>query len=138
MSPEEKAARAAPSGLGNRGRALWRSVVADYPAGTGPDRRERAILAMAARQADDLLRLEKAIAKYGVMSTGSKQQLVVNPAEPEARQARLAINRLLGELAIPDEDEQPRTAASRRGQHAANTRYDELDRKRERRAARGA
>jgi phage terminase small subunit len=114
----------APSSLGNRGRALWVSVAKALPEDWEFDERERAILAMAARQADDLERLDNAIEQHGAMTTGSTGQLVVNPAVIEARQARLAINRLLGELSLPDEDEQPRTSAGLRAQKAAATRWD--------------
>lgn len=122
----------APKDLGNRGRALWRSVAKALPEETEFDEREVAILTMAARQADDVARLETAIKKQGTMVRGSTGQPVVNPAVTEARQGRLAINRLLGELSIPDEEEQPRTAAGRRGQHAAQTRWDEIGRRRDR------
>lgn len=51
---------------------------------------------LAARQADDLQRLEAAIKVDGVSVPGSAGQPVLNPCVQEARQARLAINRLLG------------------------------------------
>jgi P27 family predicted phage terminase small subunit len=122
----------APKGLGNRGRALWRSIIRQLPKDWVLDEREAVILTMAARQADDLQRLETVIAKDGAMVTGSQGQPVVNPAIVESRQARLAINRLLGELSLPDDedDEEPKTAAGRRAQRAANARWDQHARRR--------
>jgi phage terminase small subunit len=129
----------APKGLGPRGRALWKRIVGSLPAGWELDDRELAILSLAARQADDLARLEQAIKRDGAMAVGSTGQPVVHPAIVEARQARLAIGRLLGQLQLPDEDAQPRTEAGRRGQRAARARWDRRDRvaAQRRRAAEG-
>lgn len=127
-----------PAGLANRGRKLWHSIGSQLAAeALELDERERELLAMACRQADDLAMLETAIKNVGAMVDGSKGQKVVNPAIAEARQARLAISRLLGQLGLPDEELQPRTAASIRAQKAANTRYDQLSLKRERGPRRG-
>lgn len=112
-----------PDGLGNAGRALWRQIAGSLPDGWELDDRERALLALAARQRDDLSSLEGAIKKSGPMVIGSTGQPVVNPAITEARQARLAIARILGSLALPDEDEVPRDNASQRGQKAAAARW---------------
>ena len=58
--------------------------------------------------ADDLARLERAIRRDGVMSTGSMGQPVLHPALTEARQARSTIARLLSNLAPPElEQERP-------------------------------
>ena len=134
-----------PSGLGNAGRALWSSIAKGLPDDWELDEREAAYLTLAAHQADDLTRLETAIKRDGAMTKGSAGQPVVNPALTEARQARLAIGRLLGQIELPDEDEEPRTEAGRRGQRAARARWDRKakiqDRRlavAERRAARGA
>jgi phage terminase small subunit len=112
-----------PTRLGSTGRALWSSVAKGLPEGWELDEREVAILTLAARQSDDLTRLE-AIKQDGAMVKGSTGQPVVNPAITEARQARLAIGRLLGQLALPDEDEQARTEPGQRGQKAARARWD--------------
>ena len=121
-----------PTGLGNAGRALWRLIARALLEGWELDEREQAILRLAARQADDLARLETAISKDGVMALGSAGQPVVSPAITEARQSRLAISKLLGAVHLPDADEQPRTAAGRRGQRAANTRWGRRDKERDR------
>ena len=129
----------APRGLGNRGRALWRSIEGGLPEGWELDERERAILTLAARQADDLARLETAIRKGGAMVLGSAGQPVVNPAIVEARQGRLAVGRLLGQLGLPDEDAEPRTEAGKRAQHAAQARWARRERvAAQREAIRGA
>jgi phage terminase small subunit len=112
-----------PMGLGPAGKALWKSVHDDLPDGWDLDHRELELLSLAARQADDLARLEKAIEKEGTMSTGSTGQPTLHPAIPEARQARQSIGRLLGALQLPDEDDQPATAASHRGRAAARARW---------------
>ena len=124
-----------PTGLGNSGRALWRQIARSLPDGWELDEREEAILRLAGQQVDDLSRLEKAISKDGAMALGSAGQPVVNPAITEARQARLAIGRLLGTLHLPDADEAPRTAAGKRGQQAASTRWGRRDGERSRQRA---
>src|SRR4051794_9342986 len=116
-----------PKGLGAVGKALWKSVLEDLPDGWDLDHRELQILSLAARQADDLERLEKAIKKDGTMTVGSTGQPILHPAIPEARQARQSIGRLLGALALPDEDEEPATAASHRARAAARTRWARRD-----------
>lgn len=112
-----------PSSLRRRGKALWKSVQEALPADWVLDEREAELLTLAAHQADDLDRLEAVIKKVGVEALGSAGQPVVHPAVAEARQARLAIGRLLGQLSLPDEEEEPRTEASKRAQKAANVRW---------------
>ncbi len=121
---------AIPKGLGNRGKALWRSVVATLSDGWELDERGLEILALAAHQADDVAKLETLIKKRGLMVKGSTGQPVLNPAIAEARQGRLAVNRLIGQLALPDEEEEPRSSASKRAQKAARTRWNRRDRQR--------
>src|SRR5438309_315332 len=109
----------APKGLGGPGKRLCRAVLADLPASWELDQREIALLELAGRQADDLERLEASIRQLGAFVTGSQGQQVLNPAVAEARQARQAIARLLGQIDLPDEEERPRSEAGRRGQRAA-------------------
>lgn len=111
------------SGLGQAGKGLCEAVVADLPDGWELDERERVLLNLAGRQADDLARLERVIAKKGAMALGSTGQPVVHPAVAEARQARLAISKLIGELELPDEEEKPSTSASKRAKKAADARW---------------
>lgn len=111
----------APVGLAKAGRALWRSLTGAYEF----DLVEMAILAAACRQADDIAALEDAIAVDGVTVVGSAGQPRLNAAITEVRQGRLALGRLLGQLAIPlDAEGRPMTEASRRAQRAANARWN--------------
>ncbi|MCB0862612.1 MAG: hypothetical protein KDB66_05290 [Solirubrobacterales bacterium] len=119
-----------PAGLGDSGRDLWKSIWSDLPKRWELDEREQAVLLAACRQADDVARLEVAADEHGPMTTGSRGQAVLNPAVAEARQGRLALSRLLGQLHLPDDDEKPVTAASLRGKRAADVRWD-LQRKKE-------
>jgi hypothetical protein len=74
-------------------------------------------------KADALDSLESEISETGTMVTGSAGQPVLHPAVAEARQARLAISRLLGSLSLPDQDAEPRTVAGLRAQRAARSRW---------------
>ncbi len=86
--------------------------------------RELALLALAARQADDVAALEVALAAGGVIVAGSKGQARLNGVVTELRQGRIALAKLLGDLALPGEDDGvARTAKSERAQRAANTRW---------------
>ena len=89
-----------PKGLGEAGKGLWSEVHKALPSRFEFDERERAILTLAAGQADDLARLEKTF-KKSLMVKGSQGQPVLHPAVAEARQARWSISRLLIRLDIP-------------------------------------
>lgn len=108
-----------PKGLADQGRGLWKKLAAEFEF----DDRELAILAAACRQLDVVSGLEDAAKKDGPMTTGSQGQPVLHPAIAEARQGRLALSRLLGQLEIPDEEDAPRSQASIRAQKAANKRW---------------
>lgn len=112
-----------PPGLGAAGKALWTELWADLPPGWELDERERALLALACGQADDVKALEKAVADGGLWTTGSQGQDRLSPVLTELRQGRLAISRLLGQISLPDGDGKPETEASRRGRHAASVRW---------------
>jgi hypothetical protein len=102
---------------------LWEAVTRGIPQGFELDERETAQPDLAARQADDLARLEVVIAEQGATAVGPTGQRVVHPAISEAQHSRLAISRLLGALALGEEDGDPGTAASRRGRRAARARW---------------
>lgn len=123
-----------PKTLQTAGKRLWSAVWEDLPDGWVLDHREQAILALAARQADELALLEDAIDSDGVIAVGAAGQPRLAAAVTEARQARLAIGRLLGQIAMPDEDEQPLTQAGQRARHAANARWSRRAAVAERRA----
>jgi hypothetical protein len=105
--------------FGPAGKALWSRLTEVY--GFTPT--EVQLLTMACRQADDLAKLDGAVKRYGIHVTGSMGQKVLNPALIEARLARQAIARLLGQLDLPNPEEKPQTAASRRASKAANKRW---------------
>jgi hypothetical protein len=124
--------------LGARGKALRKSILDDLPGGWQLDHREETLLDLAGHQADDLDRLERAIKKEGATSTGSTGQRIVHPAVLEARQARLAISRLIGLIEMPGlDDEGSDTVSSIRARKAADARWARRDRTQERRATRG-
>lgn len=126
-------ARKAPSGLGNAGRAMWKSIHDALGDEFELDDRERQILTLACRQRDDLAALEATLRKDGRTVRGSVGQPRLHPAVAEARQARLAIARLLGQLALPDDAGEMQTSASLRASKAAHAMHDQL---RDRRAQR--
>lgn len=128
----EKAKPRVPSGVGTVGRALWRRLVAVYDF----EEHELAVLEVACRQLDDVAALEAVIARDGMVVAGSQGQPRLNAAVAEVRQGRLALGKLLGLLALPDEAERPLTAASRTAQKAANARWNRKRAEQERREAR--
>lgn len=115
-----------PAGLKAPGKALWKAILADLDPGWELDARELHFLTRACRCADELAELEKAIDKDGPTVTGSRGQLVINPALSEARQLRLAQLRLLGaiELVDPQAALRAATPAQQRARKAATTRWD--------------
>ena len=117
------AAVAAPGGLGDAGARLWRSIRNAVAPDFELDEREEAILELACRQADDLALVERVIGDEGAAASGSTGQRVVHPAVQEARQARLAIGRLLGLLDLTEELGSPGAAASIHARRAAQARH---------------
>lgn len=124
-----------PKGFGQAGRAVWRSVLADLEQATAGadeawelDARELVVLEAAARQADLNRQLEELLAEQGLTVVGSMGQARLNPAATELRQGRIALEKLLAALALPDEDGRPMTAAQKRAQHAARVRYARRER----------
>jgi hypothetical protein len=113
--------------LGAAGKALHVSICKAFDLEAGA---ELKLLELACCQADDIALLERAIKADGVTVTGSTGQSRLNPALAEVRQGRLALAKILGTLALPDEDDVPRTASSRRAQMAANTRWARVERRR--------
>lgn len=115
-----------PSGLGAAGKALWRDLVGRYEF----DPAELAVVVAACRQSDDIALLEAQIRKSGASAVGSTGQVRLAQAIPEVRQGRLALAHLLRQLALPvegaveGEQGAPATAAQRRAQKAAQTRWN--------------
>ncbi len=113
----------APAGLGDAGRSVWRRILADVPEEWELDAREMVILEAAARQADLNRALEAAFAEDGVMVMGSQGQARMNAVATELRQGRIAVEKLLSSLALPGEDGHTMTAAQKRAQAAAESRW---------------
>lgn len=109
-----------PARLGPAGRALWGRLVSAYDF----DARELAVVEAAARQADDVRALEDVLAADGPMTVGAQGQPRLSQVVGEVRQSRLALARLLGELALPDGDERPMTAKQLQMQRTARVRWD--------------
>jgi hypothetical protein len=78
------------------------AIRAGLPPGVELDEREEALLDLAAGQAEDVARVEADIASRGYLVSGSRGQQVVNPSVAEARQSRLALGKLLGQLELPE------------------------------------
>ncbi len=85
------------------------------PASHEWDEREAALLDLALRQARDLDLLEADIAEHGVRSPSGRLSTVVS----EARQARVALARILGQVDIPESV----ASASVHGRKAARARW---------------
>lgn len=100
------------------GERVWRTAVNDLPDGYEFDGRELLLLERACNQADVNAGLDTLIAKDGYLDVGSAGQTRVSTVVVEARQGRIALARLLGELQFPDENAVPRTSRSRRSLEA--------------------
>ena len=106
-----------PGGLEKPGKRLWSAILDEFAL----DSRELFVLEQAARQADAVAALEAEIEASGLVSRGSRGQMRLSPTVTELRQARLAVSKLLSDLALPDVDDT--AAASRRGLKAAEARW---------------
>lgn len=87
-----------PRSLGDRGRALWDSIVPAYE--LRPD--ELVILADACREADLIERLHDELSVSELVTRGSMGQEVASPFVSEIRQHRTVLAGLLAKLKIPD------------------------------------
>ncbi len=109
-----------PRDLGAAGRDLWRRVMSSFEL----DDHEVPGLLLAARQLDDVARLEELLEADGLVITGSAGQPRLSQVVTELRQARLAAARLLDALALPvDVASGAVTPASKRARHAAQARW---------------
>jgi hypothetical protein len=104
---------APPADLGGRGRKFWRATVAAFELSAV----EMELLVESCRLLDECEALRSAVDRDGATVAGSSGQVRVNPAIGELRQHRLALGRLLAQLALPDVDDRslatPRTASAR-------------------------
>ena len=105
--------------MADAGARLVESIRKGLPPGVELDEREEALLDLAARQAHDVAALEADIAERGIRVEGSRGQPVLNPAVSEARQGRLALGKLLGQLDLPEST----ADVTRSARHAAEARW---------------
>ena len=82
------------------------------PPGVEFDEREETLLSLAARQAHDVERAEADLEERGLLVSGSQGQQVVNPTVSEARQGRVVLGRLLGQLDLPESTTQEQAAGA--------------------------
>jgi hypothetical protein len=109
-----------PSGLAARGQAFWAHATDVYEL----SRSELELLTEACRLMDECESLRQAVADDGTTVAGSTGQPRVHPAVGELRQHRLALGRLLSQLALPDEeDDALPTPLQARGRAAATKRW---------------
>lgn len=89
----------APAGLGKAGRALWRTMTADLR--YRPD--ELRVLRDAAKLADRVESLEKALEGQEFVVYGSMRQPVAHPLLAEHRQSVSALSALLRQLKLSND-----------------------------------
>ena len=112
-----------PSNLGERGLALWDSIIPTYE--LKPD--EIQILTDACREADLVERLRVALEAGDLISTGSMGQDVPAPTLSEIRQHRALLSNLLKALKIPESPasaSRKNTRTSEQARMAARARWD--------------
>jgi hypothetical protein len=106
--------------FGPRGRAFHAAILAGFDLSGA----ELELLAEVCRSLDEIDALNAAVLRDGVTVEGSTGQTRVHPALGEVRQHRLALARLLGLLALPDEQGVTVTAGvSARAKAAAQARW---------------
>ena len=130
----ERAKPKAPTGLKATGRGLWRRITTVFELEVG----ELAVLELACRQADDVADLEEQLRTDGLVVEGSAGQPRLNAVVAELRQGRLAVGKLLGQIALLDDDGRPATEGAKRARHAADRRWAAQRVKAEERRAHGA
>jgi uncharacterized protein with von Willebrand factor type A (vWA) domain len=101
------------------GTKLVEAIRTGLPPGVELDEREEAILDLAARQGRDVAAAEADLRDRGYLVEGSRGQKVLNPSLAEARQGRLALGKLLGQLDLPESTHD----ALRGARHAAEARW---------------
>jgi hypothetical protein len=94
---------AAPSDLGERGAAFWQSAVTAFRA----VRHRAELLVECCRLLDEVESLRDAVTRDGVTVLGSTKQPRVHPALAQLLAHRLALGKLLSQLALPGVDDEP-------------------------------
>lgn len=91
--------------------------------------RDRVILEMAQRQANEIQALEQVLAKDGMTVRGSAGQTRLHPVVAELRLQRASLTRMLAQIPLPDETGQPMKNPTK--QRAARRRWDRVQARRE-------
>lgn len=91
---------AVPTDLGTRGRRFWRETLGHWDL-TKP---ELELLAEACRRMDRIDMYRALVDEQGLMVPGSMGQMVMHPALAQERAEVGLVSKLLGQLALPDED----------------------------------
>ena len=118
--------------LGTSGTRIWTDITREYDL----DVAALIVLETAAHQADDIARLEALLESEGEIQVGSNGQPKLSSVFGELRQSRLALDKMLDQLRLPDTSTGVALSpASKRAQKAGQARWQ---RQREREAqARG-
>lgn len=108
-----------PTGLRERGLALWESVTGKYVLRAD----ELVTLEGACRGSDRLAAMRDELALMPMMVTGSTGQLVVNPLVAEIRAHEAQVSTLLTRLKLPDAGASGASSRSTQARDAANSRW---------------
>jgi len=118
----------APSTLEERGKRLWKGILTEYKdRGYVPEVADLELIERACVLADIADRLEAEIRSNPLMTDTRANGIVVSRAVEQHRQSVAQIQRLLKQLALPDDEDEDvaydASAKSRRGLHAASQRW---------------
>jgi hypothetical protein len=109
-----------PKDLAARGQEFWRQTVEVFELSEV----ETQLLRECCRLLDECEQLRERLHHDGVTVAGSTGQVRVHPALGELRQHRLALGRLLAQMALPDlDDEALDSPVQARARKAAQTRW---------------
>lgn len=110
--------------IGKPGEALIKPIIDEMKkSGFEPDSKETAALRQAALLADRQSELQAVVDKEGV-TVSTTRGTAVNPCIAEIRQIAVAINKILGSVALADSTGAPKKSA--RHQAAANRRWSRI------------
>jgi len=100
-----------PDGLTPDAVGLWWSVLERWDL----EPHELALLRETVRTLARCDLLAEVVAAEGLTSTGSKGQKVTHPAVAEVRQQQVVLGRLLAQLRLPEDEQEPASRPQRRG-----------------------
>jgi P27 family predicted phage terminase small subunit len=112
---------APPTGLSAAGKRLWKAIINDVAADWELDAKDLALLAEAAKTADTLDKLEKAVKKDGATVYTENGRPLVHPAIDQANKLRGTQQKLLAAIDLEPNDDA--TARSRFARDAARARW---------------